>query len=152
MKNLVAYVVAGGALLSGAVWAADAPSPQDIASSREKTMKQLGGDAKAAFDPATPQADAKIKLADAIKIAESIPSLFPKGTGIGDPGVTDTRALRDIWRKPAEFKAAADALVVALKSSDAALDGERAKFDATKDDVFKACGGCHILFRGPATE
>ena len=138
--------------MTGAVWAADALSPQDIASGREKTMKQMGGDVKAAFDPATSQADAKTKLADAIKIAESIPSLFPKGTGIGDPGVTDTRALQDIWLKPADFKVAADALVVALKAADAALGGDRAKFEATKDGVGKACGGCHKPFRGPEKE
>jgi cytochrome c556 len=78
--------------------------------------------------------------------------MFPKGTGIGDPGMTDTRALQDIWLKPDEFKAAADALVVALKSADAALGGERAKYDATKDAIYKACGGCHKPFRGPEKE
>lgn len=115
-------------------------------------MKQLGGDVKAAFNPATSQTDAKAKLADAIKIAESIPSLFPKGTGIGDPGMTDTRALPDIWKKPAEFKAAADALVAALKSADAAFGGEREKFEATGAAIGNACGGCHKPFRGPEKE
>jgi hypothetical protein len=93
MRTLVVYAAA--ALMAGAVWAADAPaqSPQDIATAREATMKQLAGHVKAAFDPATSAADAKARLAGAIKIAESIPSLFPKGTGIGDMGVTDTRAL-----------------------------------------------------------
>ena len=75
-------------------------------------MKQWRGHVKAASEACDDADDAKAKLADAIKIAETIPSLFPKGTGIGDPGVTKSRALQDIWAKPTEFKAAADALVV----------------------------------------
>ncbi|MCE9521213.1 MAG: cytochrome c, partial [Alphaproteobacteria bacterium] len=91
--------------------------------------------------------------ADAIKIAEAIPSYFPKGTGIGDPGVTKTRALQDIWTKPAEFKAASDALVTALKSVDAALDtGDKTKIGAAFGDIGKNCGGCHKPFRGPEVE
>jgi cytochrome c556 len=102
------------------------------------------------LDPAAKLVDAKAKLAEAIAFAETIPSHFPKGTGIGDPGVTKSRALQDIWAKPAEFKAAADALVPALKGVDAALDsGDKAKIDAAADQIGKSCGGCHKPFRGP---
>lgn len=154
MKNLVAYVLAGSAVFAGAVWAADAPvkSSQDIADARETAMKQMAGHIKVAADPATNPADAKTRLAGAIKIAEAIPSFFPEGTGIGDPGIAKTRALQDIWSKPAEFKTAADALVSALKSADAVLGGDRVKLDAAFGDVRKACGGCHTPFRGPETE
>jgi cytochrome c556 len=154
MKNLVAYALVGSAVFAGAVWAADAPvkSPQDVADARETAMKQMAGHIKVAADPATNPPDAKTRLAEAIKIAETIPSLFPKGSGIGDPGVTGTRALQDIWRKPDEFKSAADALVGALKSADTALGGDRVKLDAAFGDVRKACGSCHTPFRGPETE
>ena len=116
-------------------------------------MKQMAGDLKAASDPAAKPADAKAKVADAIKIAEAIPTYFPKGTGLGDPGVTKTRALQDIWAKPAEFKAAADALLAALKNVDAALDSaDSAKISAAFGDIGKNCGGCHKPFRGPEKE
>lgn len=154
MKNLVAYALAGAVLFAGAAWTAGAlgKSAQDIANDREVAMKTMAGHIKVAADPATVTPDAKTRLAEAIKIAETIPSLFPKGSGIGDPGVTDTRALQDIWQKPDEFKSAADALVGALKSVDAALGGDRAKIDAAFGDVRKACGSCHTPFRGPETE
>src|SRR5215470_6572296 len=118
MKRVV-LCAALTAICVGAAVAADAPakSPQDVAvATRVAAMKQMGGDLKAATDPAAKPADAKAKF------AESIPTLFPKGTGIGDPGVTKTRALQDIWAKPAEFKAAADNLVMLLKAAEAAVD------------------------------
>ncbi|MCE9521396.1 MAG: hypothetical protein K8S25_03065, partial [Alphaproteobacteria bacterium] len=81
MNRLIACVVVGTAAFASAVWAADAPakSPQEIVDARETAMKQLGGDLKAASDPAATATVAKAKLADAIKIAEAIPSYFPKG-------------------------------------------------------------------------
>jgi len=155
MKRFIACVAFGAFVCAGGVWAADTPakSPQDIVKEREAGMKQMAGNVKGASDPAAKPADAKAKLGDAIKFAESIPSHFPAGTGIGDPGVTKSRALQDIWKKPTEFKAAADALVAALKAADAALGtGDPAKVDAAFGDVRKACGGCHTPFRGPETE
>ncbi len=153
MTRVVACAAFAVAVCVGEVWAADAPaqSPQDIVAAREAAMKQMAGAVKASSDPAAKPADAKAKLAEAIKIAESIPERFPRGTGIGDAGVTKTRALQDIWKKPVEFKAAADALIAALKAADAVM-GDQAKLDAAFGDVRKACGGCHTPFRGPEIE
>jgi len=140
----------GAALVvcAGAAWAADAP--QQIIDERVSGMKKLGADMTVASKTPTVIV-AQASLTTAITFAESIPSRFPKGTGIGDPGVTKTRALQDIWAKPAEFKAASDALVSALKAArDAATD--KAKLDAALGDVRKSCGGCHTPFRGPETE
>jgi cytochrome c556 len=148
MSRTVLCAALAAALGVGLAWAAE--GPQATVDAREAAMKQMAGAVKAASDPATKPADAKAKLADAIKIAESIPDRFPKGTGIGDTGVTKTRALQDIWKKPDEFKAAAAALVTALKAADAATDA--AARDAAFADVRKACGGCHTPFRGPETE
>lgn len=135
---------------SAAIALAAAKSPQQVVDDRIAGMKTMGGNLKAASTAATPQ-EAQAKLAAAITFAESIPSLFPKGTGIGDPGVTKTRALQEIWKKPAEFKAAADALANALKAASASA-ADKAKFEAALGDVRKSCGGCHTPFRGPETE
>ncbi len=149
---VAAVLCAGGVSVA---WAADAPakSPQQIVDEREAGMKKMGGAVKAASDAMADAAAAKTKIAEAIAFAETIPSHFPKGTGIGDPGVTKSRALQDIWTKPAEFKAAADALVAALKAVDAALDGgDQAAIGAAFKGIGKSCGGCHTPFRGPETD
>jgi cytochrome c556 len=133
---------------AGAAWAADAP--QKIVDARVAGMKGMVADLTAATKAATTD-EAKAKLTSARKFAETIATAFPKGTGIGDAGVTKSRALQDIWAKPTEFKAAADALVVALKAAEAAV-GDKAKLDAAFGEVRKSCGGCHTPFRGPETE
>lgn len=136
--------------LAGSVCAAAAPSPQDIVDDRVAGMKSLIGSLKGATE-ATDAAVVKDHLAKAIAVAKSIPSKFPKGTGIGDAGVTKTRALQDIWTKPAEFKAASEGFVAALEAARAAA-GDAAKFGAAMGGVKKSCGSCHDAFRGPPTE
>lgn len=138
------------AVFAGAAWTAFAATPQEIIDQRIAGMKGLGGNLQAA-GKATTTAEIQAKLGAAISFSETIPSLFPKGTGIGDKGVTKTRALQEIWAKPAEFKAAADALTTALKAANAAA-GDKAKLDVAFGDVRKSCGGCHTPFRGPETE
>lgn len=150
MRVAVASAVLLTSIFATSAWGTTpAPTPQQIVDARIEDMKKLGGNLKAASQAATP-AGAKAKIAEAIAFAETIVSRFPKGTGIGDTGVTKTRALQDIWTKPAEFKAAADALTAVLKSVDAALgSGDKAKIDAAFNEVGKGCGGCHKPFRGP---
>ncbi len=84
------------------------------------------------------------------KTAADIPALFPAGTGPGDPGVTKTRALPEIWTKRAEFEewakkfdTAGQALVAAVAANDSAA------VEAALDQVKPACTGCHKAFRGP---
>lgn len=150
MRVVVASAVLLGSVFASAAWGTTpAPTPQQIVDARIEGMKKLGGDLKASGQAATP-AEAKAKIAEAIAFSESIVSRFPKGTGIGDAGVTKTRALQDIWAKPAEFKAAADAMTAVLKNIDAALGtGDKAKIGAAFGEVGKSCGGCHKPFRGP---
>lgn len=148
MRVVVAgAVLAVVAFASVACGASVAQTPQQTVDARVDGMKKFGGAVKAASQAATPE-EAKAKLAEAIAFSESIVSRFPKGTGIGDTGVTKSRALQDIWAKPAEFKAAADAMTAALKNIDALL-GDKAKADAAFAEVGKNCGGCHKMFRGP---
>lgn len=148
MKRVLVLALAGATVCGAMAWAA---GPQETVDARVAVMKQLGGKVNEAFQASSTPAAAKAKIAEALNIAESIPSHFPAGTADGDAGVTSSRALPDIWKKPAEFKAAADALVAALKATDALLDGgDAAKIEASFGEVRKACGGCHTPFRGPA--
>ena len=146
------YWLAGAAVavFAGAAWTVMAATPQETVDQRIAGMKGLGGNLQAAAKAVTP-AEVQAKLGAAIAFAETIPTLFPKGTGIGDKGVTKTRARQEIWAKPAEFKAASDALVNALKAANAAA-GDKAKLDAAFGEVRKSCGGCHTPFRGPEIE
>jgi len=150
MRVAVASAVLLTSVFATSAWGTTpAPTPQQVVDARIEDMKKLGGTLKTASQAAAP-AEAKTKIAEAIAFSETIVSRFPKGTGIGDTGVTKTRALQDIWTKPAEFKAAADALTAVLKNVDAALGtGDKAKIDAAFNEVGKGCGGCHKPFRGP---
>lgn len=148
MRQRFAVAAFGVAICAGVAWAADAP--QKIIDDRVAGMKAMAGNLKGASEAVAP-ADVQAKLAAAIAFAETIPSRFPKGTGIGDTGVTKTRALQDIWAKPAEFKAAAETLLNALKAAHAAA-GDQAQLDAAFGAVRKSCAGCHTPFRGPETE
>src|SRR5262245_26542296 len=118
MRRAAGLVVLGIALAAAAGVAAD---NQQIVDQRVAAMKQMGGKVNEAFQlSGTNASDARAKLAEALAIAESIPTRFPAGTGDGDPGVT-TRALPKIWSDAAGFKKAADGLVTAMKATDAKL-------------------------------
>ena len=147
MRVLLGTAAVAVFLAAGSVMAAGVMSPQQIVDDRVTGMNGLSKNltvAKGATDPAI----AKAQMAQAIAFAQTIPSKFPKGTGVGDAGVTKTRALQDIWTKPSEFQAAADAMVVALKNADA-VAGDATKFAAAFGEIPKGCGGCHTPFRGP---
>jgi cytochrome c556 len=149
MRVVVVSAILAVTVFASAACGSSAQTPQQIVDARIEGMKKLGGNMKATSQAATP-AEAKAKIAEAIAFSESIVSQFPKGTGIGDTGVTKTRALQDIWTKAADFKAAADAMTATLKNIEAALGtGDKAKVDAAFAEVGKNCGGCHKAFRGP---
>ena len=147
MRVWISAVVAGLALSAGSVLASAALTPQQIVDDRVAGMKALGGNLKGT-KTAADVAGAKAELAKAIAFAETVQSRFPKGTGIGDVGVTKSRALQDIWTKPDQFKSATDALISALRVAEAAA-GDQAKFDAAFGAIGKSCKGCHDQFRGP---
>ena len=72
---------------------------------------------------------------------------FPAGTG---PEAGKTRALPEVWTKPADFTAAqkmfeerAPKLLAAVKSKDAAA------VQAAFKEVGGACKNCHDTFRAP---
>ena len=152
MKRAAGLVILGIVLAVSGGIAADAPGEkQQLVDQRVAAMKQMGGKVNEAFQlSGTNAADARAKLAEAMTIAQSIPTRFPAGTADGDPGVT-TRALPKIWSDQAGFQKAADGLVAAMKAADAKLAAnDVAGSDAAFADVRKACGACHQDYRGPA--
>ena len=59
-----------------------------------------------------------------------------------------SQALPEIWKDPAKFKAAADAMQTELgKLVAAAKGGNEAAIKAALGDTGKTCGGCHNTFR-----
>lgn len=149
MKRAAGLIVLGFMLAATAGIAADAP--QQIVDQRVAAMKQMGGKVNEAFQlSGTDASGARAKLAEALAIAEAIPSRFPAGTADGDAGVS-TRALPKIWSDAAGFKKASDGLVAAMKAADAKLAAKDAPgAEAAFGDVRKACGTCHNDYRGPA--
>lgn len=149
MKRTIGLVALGFALTATAVIADDAASDkQQIVDQRVAAMKQMGGKVNEAFQlSGTDAAGARAKLAEAITLAQAIPSRFPAGTADGDPDVK-TRALPKIWSDSAGFQKAADGLVAALQAVDAKL-AANADTKTAFDDARKACGSCHETYRGP---
>jgi cytochrome c556 len=148
MKVSSIAVLVAVAGVSASVWVAAAS--QTVVDQRVSGMKSLIGAMRAA-NGAQDAAVARESLAKAITYAKSIPGQFPKGTGIGDAGITKTRAKQEIWTKPAVFKAEADGFLAALEAASAAAD-DRAKYESAMDVVRKSCSSCHDAFRGPATD
>jgi cytochrome c556 len=148
MKVSSIAVLVAVAGVSASVWVAAAS--QTVVDQRVSGMKSLIGAMRAA-NGAQDAAVARESLAKAIAYAKSIPGQFPKGTGIGDSGITKTRAKQEIWTKPAVFKAEADGFLAALEAASAAAD-DRAKYESAMDVVRKSCSSCHDAFRGPATD
>lgn len=149
MRIVVASAVLAVTAFVSVACGSSAQTPQQIVDARIEDMKKLGANVKGTSEAATP-AEAKAKIAEAIVFSETIVARFPKGTGIGDAGITKTRALQDIWAKPTEFKAAADKMTAILKDVGVAIDsGDKTKVEAAFKQVYPGCGGCHKPFRGP---
>lgn len=148
MKFKSIATVLGVAGVCASAWVAVAS--QATVDQRVSGMKSLIGLMRTATS-ATDPAAAKESLTKAIAYAKSIPGQFPKGTGIGDPGILKTRAKQEIWSKPAAFKTEADGFVAALQAAHDAA-GDAATYGAAMDAVRKSCSSCHDGFRGPAID
>jgi cytochrome c556 len=131
--------------------AAYAATPAETQKVRHEHYEELGDAFKSVRDQSkadSPDWAALQKAADIVqKASKDQIQWFPKGSG---PEAGKTRALPEIWTKPAEFEAAmkmfedrAPALGAAVKAKDV----------AAVDKAFKALGGscknCHDNFRGP---
>lgn len=142
------FALAGGVLVAALCFAA---TPQEVQKARHEHYEELGEAFKALRDGTkadTPDFAAIEKAAqNVVKATINQEQWFPKGSG---PEAGKTRALPEIWSKPAEFAAAAKmfedrapALVTAAKARD--LDGVNKAFR----DVGGSCKNCHDNFRAP---
>jgi len=136
------------ALLISVVQAA---TPLETQKARHEHYEELGKAFKAIRDQTTatsPNFAALQKNAEVVNEASvNQQQWFPKGTG---PEAGKTRALPEIWSKPADFEAAqkmlsdrAPKLLAAVKSKD--IDSVKAAFKETGG----ACKNCHDTFRSP---
>jgi len=131
--------------------AAIAAKPADTIAARQANFKLIGKSFKAIMDQMkAPAADMALvqSSADALaKASTKVHGFFPKGSG-PESGVK-THALPGIWEKPADFKAAADKLVLGTKAMQkAAKTGDMANVKAAFPGVGGACKGCHDQFKG----
>jgi cytochrome c556 len=144
VTGVVLVSVAASALVMAA-------TPQEAQKARHEHFESLGDNFKAVRDGAksdSPDWAAIEKAAAAVQNATvNQAQWFAKGTG---PEAGKTRALPEIWSKPADFAAAAKlfeekapALLAAAKAKDA--DAVTKAFK----EVGGACKNCHDTFRSP---
>lgn len=131
---------------------ADAPTtPAEVQKARHDHYEELGEASKAVRDltrSSNPDFAAIEKAAEHIvKATVNQGQWFPKGSG---PEAGKTRALPEVWTRPAEFAAAqkmftdrAPALLAAAKAKD--ISAVRTAFR----DVGASCKNCHDTFRSP---
>jgi cytochrome c556 len=143
----IVFAAVGAAILGlGFAGSAAADAALDI-KYRKAVMKALGGhmgSVVAIVKGQTANSGHLSAHADAMAaIGHMAGDVFQKGSGDGD-----TRALPNIWQKPADFKAVVDALVKATADFAAAAKGNNVKAaGAALGAVGKSCGGCHKVFR-----
>jgi len=128
-------------------------NPQSVVDQRVGLMKKFGAALGAAANQAqgkTTVAAARKTVADARAGLEPVTKLFPRGTALGDRGVTQSRALSIIFANRSDFEAKFDALAGRLAQLDAAL-AKNAKADIAKAiaDTRTACSACHDKYRAP---
>jgi cytochrome c556 len=128
-----------------------AATPVETQKARHEHYEELGKAFKAVRDQmnaGSPDFAALEKNAEVVSQASvNQQQWFPKGTG---PEAGKTRALPEIWSKPADFEAAqkmlsdrAPKLLAAVKTKD--VDAVKAAFKETGG----ACKNCHDTFRSP---
>jgi cytochrome c556 len=127
-------------------------APADVIKQREDNFKAIGKAMKTTMDefkmPSPNPAVIKAQAAALTGPASKVGGLFPKGTG-PESGVK-TDALPVIWQKPAEFKAANDKFLAAVKGFQAAAaTNDLAKMQAAAGALGGTCKGCHDTFRKP---
>ncbi|HEU4780388.1 MAG TPA: cytochrome c [Steroidobacteraceae bacterium] len=143
--------VGAAMVVASLIAAVHAATPAETQKARHEHYEELGKAFKAVRDQMTagsPDYAALAKSADVVhKASIDQGKWFPKGTG---PEAGKTRALAEIWSKPADFEAAqkmfegrAPKLLAAAKARD--VDAVKAAFK----DVGGACKNCHDTFRSP---
>jgi cytochrome c556 len=146
-KTRISVIAACTLLVSTAILAA---TPAEVQKERHDGYEALGEAFKAVRDNSrgTPDWSALEKAVAVVqKTAVAQANWFPKGSG---PEAGKTRALPEIWSKPADFAAAqkafsdkAPALAAAVTAKDTAALGKAFR------ELGGACKNCHDNFRAP---
>lgn len=78
-------------------------------------------------------------------LAPQVPSWFPAGTG---PDIGKTEARAEIWQRPEDFSAKAEAFEQAARRFELAAQGtDVAAMRAAHAELGKSCKACHDLYR-----
>ena len=144
--------VAAGVIALGALAAALIAAPADTIRARIASYRELGAAFKAVNDGLRGSEIQTVLIgqyARQIRNASRAQyTLFPAGTG-PQPGIK-TNAKAEIWKKPAEFRAAQDAFVRAADSFQAAVNkGNPAAIKSEARKLGASCKSCHDAFRAP---
>jgi cytochrome c556 len=126
-------------------------NPQAVVNARVAIMKSFAGalGATGAFaDGKGSAAAAKTRLVTARDGVARLENLFPRGTALGDRGVTTSRALSTIFANRSDFDKKHEALADALATLDAALaKGAKADTARALNAAKNACQACHGRYR-----
>jgi cytochrome c556 len=126
-------------------------NPQAVVNQRVAVMRTFGqavGTATNAAQGKTTAAAAKAKLSPARAGLARVPGLFPRGTALGDKGVTQSRALSTIFTNRSDFERKFDALDTAFAGLDAALaSASKETISKAVANVRSACTQCHNKYR-----
>lgn len=152
MKNLLnCFVAAGLALAVFGAGVAMNSAYADPLKDRKATMKTFSKSNKVIRSFAKGSGDIASAVAAAKKIAslaETLPQLFPHGSGMGYG--TKTRAKPEIWKNWGKFqKASATLAMNANNFAKWSAMGSDATLKSAAGAIGKSCGACHKSFRGP---
>lgn len=128
-------------------------NPQKVVDERVALMRGFGGALGASINYTQGKAtaaEAHKKVKAAAPGVARVANLFPRGTALGDKGVTQSRALSTIFTNRGDFEAKLDALGGAFATLEAALaKNDKAGATAAAATTRNTCAACHNKYRAP---
>ena len=150
LNTRISVIAVSAALFSMAALTAMAATPVEIQKERHEHFEALGDAFKTVRDNSKGSPDfaaLEKSLVVIEKAAKDLGTWFPKGTG---QEAGKTRALPEVWAKPADFTAAQKLFAEKVAPLSAAI---KAKDGSAVGPAFKevggACKNCHDTFRAP---
>ncbi len=149
MKHLISILTAAVLLgLASPVQAVN--EPENVIKYRQSVMKAINGHTGAIVGVVKGEVSYVGHVAAHAQginaMSKLLPGLFPEGTSQFESA--NTRALPAIWDDFSKFEAAAKALEVeSAKLVDVAASGDLGAIGGQLQNLGKACGSCHKLFR-----
>jgi cytochrome c556 len=147
--------LAAALVLTACTMMSDMPpaNPQAVVDERVTIMKGFVGALAATTNYTQGKATAaaaRTKLTAARANMGRIGDLFPRGTALGDRGVTHSRALSTIFTNRSDFADKLEALAAALATLDEPLTRDaKAQTMTALAAVKTACTSCHDKYRAP---